>query len=502
MYDHQKVSCKDLVEADLVVVSYQFLVNSNYAQIGNGVNSAADEWADLPEIKGRIILEMFHFHRIILDEFHELSALKKIIQDAVQLLRGDFYWGLTGTPKDYPLEDFPYLKPSKRLYDVYNKNKVAHKEIVRKHVKRNVPDLKLPEIHNETVWIDLSAHELNLLRWKSQHSTNTKEQIMMCSHYQLSEKESVQVEEFVPVEEAQKRMSKGKEGEINRLKCRISQQKSSLQEILEKDPDRNVSYLKSSLKATETELQSAQSSLNYFQSVFKVIGEPDKNECRICYDNIDESSLAILPCSHVFCYDCITPFVEKSHSCPLCRQNVPKVSDIFRIRIKQAEQLPINLETLDKSKYSSKLIGLYRYITELIESDKNARIILFLQFSDLADFMAKSFKELKVECVRVVGTVFQRQNAIAKFKDSKDIRLIMMSSEDSVSGINLTQATHVILLHPFYTNKGEEVDLAYEKQGISRAYRFGLNHPLKIVRFAVRGTVEEGITLRRQNVKL
>ena len=78
----------------------------------------------------------------------------------------------------------------------------------------------------------------------------------------------------------------------------------------------------------------------------------------------------------------------------------------------------------------------------------------------------------------------------------------MFSSEDSVSGINLTEATHVILLHPFFTDQGEEADLAYEKQGISRAYRFGLNHPLKVVRFAVKGTIEEEITLRRNDIKL
>lgn len=325
---------------------------------------------------------------------------------------------------------------------------------------------------------------------------------MMCSHYQLSEKESVQVDEFVSVEEAQKRLGKGKQNEINRLKSRICQLQASMQSILNENPNSNVAYQKKCIKSTENELQSAEGSLNYFQSVFRVIGEPDKNDCRICYDIIAESSLAILPCSHVFCYDCITPFVEKSKTCPLCRHEVPKVSDVFRIRIKEPDQLPNNLETLDTSKYSSKLMGVYRYITELIESDKNARIILFLQFKDLTDFMAKSFKELKVECARVSGTVFQRQNAIAKFKESQDTRLIMMSSEDSVSGINLTEATHVILLHPFYTDTGEAVDLAYEKQGISRAYRFGLNHPLKIVRFAVRGTIEEQITLRRQNIKL
>lgn len=78
----------------------------------------------------------------------------------------------------------------------------------------------------------------------------------------------------------------------------------------------------------------------------------------------------------------------------------------------------------------------------------------------------------------------------------------MLSSEDSVSGINLTQATHVILLFPFYTDQGEEADLAYEKQRISRAYRFGLDHPLKVVRFTVRGTIEEEITKKRGKIKM
>lgn len=72
----------------------------------------------------------------------------------------------------------------------------------------------------------------------------------------------------------------------------------------------------------------------------------------------------------------------------------------------------------------------------------------------------------------------------------------MLSSDDSVSGINLTQATHVILLHPFWTDQGEAVDLA-EKQGICRAYRTGLDHPLKVVRFAVKDTIEEELTINR-----
>ena len=98
----------------------------------------------------------------------------------------------------------------------------------------------------------------------------------------------------------------------------------------------------------------------------------------------------------------------------------------------------------------------------------------------MADFIGKSFKDFGVEYFHVAGNVFQRQNVISKSSESENARLIKMSSEDSVSGINLTQATHVILLHPFWTGN-EANDLASEMQGISRAYLFGLDHPTFIL---------------------
>lgn len=502
MNEQGRICWEDLIDADIVVVTRQFLVNLNYATMVETVkfDNAQAELADFGKEEGRVVLHKIHFHRVILDEFHELSEVQTAMKDAIKSIRGDYHWGLTGTPKDNPFEDLAYLNPPERLSKVCDGKSSTHFEFIRKHIKRNCPDFKLPEIEQETIWIDLSARESALMKWKRERIKSTRLEIMMCSHYQLSENNLIETDGFVTVEEAQKRMCKEKEEEIDKINSRLVQQRSHIQEVLEKEPEKNVNYLETSIKSTETELQSAKSSLNYFQSVFKVICEPNANECRICYENINESRLSILPCSHLFCYDCIFPFIVKSHSCPLCRHRA-NLSDIYKIRIKAPEELPETLKRIDTSKYSSKLIGFYHYITELIRSDKEARIILFLQYSDLAGLIAKSLKELNVQCVRVVGSVSQRQNAIMRFRNITDVRLIMLSSEDSVSGINLTEATHVILLHPFWTGKGEEVDLAYEKQGISRAYRFGLNHPLKVVRFAVRGTIEEEITLKRQNIK-
>lgn len=492
IYDHQKLSWQDIVQADVIIVSYQFLINSNY-------HKAREDWKNNSGTKGEVSLGQINFYRLIMDEYHEISSLNERIRCAIKLLQADFYWGLTGTPDKNPFDDISIFRPSCRFKSVCKNNNLAEKEFIGKHVKRNVPDLKLPEIENEIVWIDLSANEWAMFRWKASSSTSIKEQIMMCSHYQLSEKQSVQVEEFVPIHQLQKLMHKRKQDEIMSLKEHISRKKESIQNSLNSNPCQDISYLENELKITENKLQSAECSLNYFQSVFQVICEPDKNECRICFDIINESNICILPCSHLFCYNCVAPFVQKSSDCPLCRIHISGISDVYRIRIKESEILP---EVIDTSKYSSKLLGLYNYVKKLIQTDPNSRIILFLQFSDLTEFIAKCFKELQIPYARVAGNVYQRQNAIKKFKESKDVRLIMMSSEDSVSGINLTEATHIILLHPFWTGKGEEIDLAYEKQGISRAYRSGLDHPLKVVRFAVRDSVEDEITKRRHNIKL
>ena len=492
--DHRKVSIQDIIDADIVVVSYQFLTNANYHQwkCSNQAYSYCNHFC--ASIEGTVNLHDFHYHRMILDEFHELAAAPKKVQDYVESFEADYVWGLTGTPTPDILSDlFKYCKPESGIPKTSS-------ELKFKHVKRNVPNLELPPIQNETVWIELSADELALLRWKGGESRGAKAEIMMCSHYQLAEKETVAVNEFMSVEAAQKKMSGKKSQEIEALKRDLIRLHAQIETFLKENPEANVSYLQSQVKSVEQRLSSAQSNFNYFQNVFKVIGEPDKNECLICYDNIPADCLSILPCSHLYCYGCIKSAIEKCPTCPLCRSPA-SVKEIYCIKIKQVETVPVALKNIDMSKYSSKLVGLYRYITDLFSKDLNARVILFLQFSDLADFIGESFKDLGVEYVRVAGNVFQRQNAITKFRESSNVRLIMMSSEDSVSGINLTQATHVILLHPFWTGN-EATDLAYEKQGISRAYRFGLEHQLKVVRFAVRGSIEEAITLRREKINL
>lgn len=84
--------------------------------------------------------------------------------------------------------------------NVYKSNYNARVEFQRKFIKRNIPNLKLPKIQIETVWFDLLPKEMALLALEK-NSSNIKEQIMMCSHYQLKTKKPVQINEFMSIDD-------------------------------------------------------------------------------------------------------------------------------------------------------------------------------------------------------------------------------------------------------------------------------------------------------------
>lgn len=54
--------------------------------------------------------------------------------------------------------------------------------------------------------------------------------------------------------------------------------------------------------------------------------EDDKNVCKICFER--DLDCALLPCSHVTCYQCATTL--KLTKCPFCRQDVAQVLKLYR----------------------------------------------------------------------------------------------------------------------------------------------------------------------------
>ncbi|WCJ37289.1 RING/U-box superfamily protein [Euphorbia peplus] len=57
--------------------------------------------------------------------------------------------------------------------------------------------------------------------------------------------------------------------------------------------------------------------------------EGGEEECRICLEGMEEGGFGMsMPCDHVFHVDCILKWLQKSHSCPLCRFEMPTITGV------------------------------------------------------------------------------------------------------------------------------------------------------------------------------
>lgn len=217
-----------------------------------------------------------------------------------------------------------------------------------------------------------------------------------------------------------------------------------------------------------------------------------KQKCGVCMGSITGLDLGVTKCGHIFCYNCVKPYVEKSNKCPTC-QTVVKSDEIFMVEKKipvEKQNAEQKKEAKDKetliSKVGTKLANLIFFLK------KNGKhSIIFSQWDDLLKKVGDVLDEYGIKNVFCKGNVWQRDKAIREFNANDDIKVIMLSSESAASGTNLTKAENVILLDPVYGTY--EYRRNTEWQAIGRAYRMGQTKPVNVVRLIVKNTVEEQI---------
>jgi DNA repair protein RAD5 len=220
------------------------------------------------------------------------------------------------------------------------------------------------------------------------------------------------------------------------------------------------------------------------------------DECPICLEPLDDT--IVTQCAHQFCRECILALlshVRTTAPCPLCREPVTRQSLMTLPRQSRFEQ-DLNDDT--KWRSSAKIDAL---LDELQRAPCDAgpqgppasdastgKSIVFSQWTGMLDLvevaMNKSLRGLRY--VRLDGsmTVEERRQVMHRFRDDRRTRVLLLSLRAGCVGLNLTTASRVFLLDPWWNT-------ALEEQAIGRVHRIGQTRPVEVVRFVVQGTVEE-----------
>ena len=97
--------------------------------------------------------------------------------------------------------------------------------------------------------------------------------------------------------------------------------------------------------------------------------------------------------------------------------------------------------------------------------------------------ISKILEEYEISHLFLNGSINVINSKIRKFKVQNNINVVLMSSDKSPSGLNLTEASYIILLDTLNTTK-EESEII-ETQAIGRAVRIGQTKNVDVRRFII-----------------
>ncbi|CAI6001285.1 unnamed protein product [Closterium sp. NIES-64] len=157
------------------------------------------------------------------------------------------------------------------------------------------------------------------------------------------------------------------------------------------------------------------------------------------------------------------------------------------------------LSRMDLSRFqsSTKIEALREELDGMVQRDPGAKALVFSQFTSMLDLIAYRLHQVGVRCVKLDGsmTMDARNRIISTFTRDADCRVFLMSLKAGGVALNLTVASHVFLMDPWWNP-------AVEQQAQDRIHRLGQFKPVRVTRFVIAGTIEERIIKLQEKKQL
>ncbi|KAJ9547400.1 hypothetical protein OSB04_019943 [Centaurea solstitialis] len=219
----------------------------------------------------------------------------------------------------------------------------------------------------------------------------------------------------------------------------------------------------------------------YIEEVVDGLRRGENTECPICLESSDDPVLT--PCAHRMCRECLLSSWRSPACglCPICRQVLRK-SELITCPTESKFRVDIEKNWKESSKVS-KLLECLEGIRKRGCGEKS---IVFSQWTSFLDLLEIPLKRRKIGFLRFDGSLSQknREKTLKEFSETTDKMVLLMSLKAGGVGLNLTAASNVFLMDPWWNP-------AVEEQAIMRIHRIGQKRTVCVRRFIVKDTVEE-----------
>lgn len=474
-----KCTLADLVRADIVISTFQFLRSSKSYQdmvetaLGGRTRSRSSlsVWARQLN-HSEPVLEAIEWRRIVVDEIHQVFERPRDLRH-LRLLTASVLWGLTATP----VLD---TEQAQHLYVFLEREKAHHPNLLASLVHKSIvcstgPSTTLPD--PEMVRIRLPDDEQR--RIEPTTTEDLRSLVEQCTFMDVSEEDH-------EVDGIREQFRKMQERDVGILRERIQgyeQNISSFTELLHRlDSTTQMSHVESSrmrdiyiedierlqnMKAKdERKIQELTNAESFVTE--RLVALRSQNEtCGICMERICG---VITPCAHLFCSQCVRRHVEEYHTCPTCRTSMHTV-DLRGVPV-------IN-------RVGSKMMQ----IGERILSLGTEPVILFVQWKSMLKGTKAFLRSIGVKVLSLDGSVSRRSATLDEFHSG----VLLLCLEECFAGLHLVHVRHVLFAHALVGDV-PTVKLL-ESQAIARCVRHGQTEKVTVTSFVVADCEEERLWL-------
>lgn len=543
---YKNLTFGDILFADLIIISYNFLLNkhysNNYCKRRNVLDilDDFDRQEDITSIKDILhshdtklkIFHYYHYKGIYFDEFHEIIGYSKYnnIHFMMKYLNSTYRWNISATPFNNGISSFIYgmsyiTNYIGELEQLWSLNKSCINDLrllFRRNTRQSIQQEFNGNVINETIkLLDFTSQERTIYDAHMQGNIkhNRDFLIKLCCDTSIDSETRRLVKNCKTLDEIQKVILEHIKQKLKKLSTNIKEHNAKINNLLliidrgfildETDSEGDIfenidrvkieiSIYKRKITNDKKEYDTIHRTYTFLQNAIDNINETDT--CPICLDDIQNDQIAITKCGHKFCNECIHEFINEiaktsQVKCPKC--NIPiNTSDIYLL-LQNSPQKNIPITELSNliNEYKSTKIGniLYYIKTNFQNGDK---CILFSQWDKMLTKVGNILQQNNINVLYCTGTIYQKKQAISRFQNDNNYNIICLSSEHCASGINLTSANKIILMEPIYGSKDYRKDI--ENQAIGRADRIGQKRPIEIIRFIIKDTIEEEILNENQ----
>lgn len=482
---------KDLKGFDVIMISYSGL-ESVYRKESKG-------WKrDDGLIKENSKIHAINYHRLILDEAHNIKTRTTGVAKACFALKADHKWCLSGTPVQNRIGEFfsllRFLQIAPFACYFCKKCKCAELHWTQDEAKKcttcNHTGFDHVSIFNQELLNPITQGEDHELRRAALGKLRlVTDRIMLrrmkrdhTASMELPPKEVLIHNEFF--------------GEIER--------------------DFSSSIMSNTTRQFDTYV-SRGVMLNNYANIFglimqmrQVANHPDlilkkhahggQNVlvCSICDETAEEPIRS--RCHHEFCRKCAKDYVRSLEKelpdCPRC--HIPLTIDFDQPDIEQDEDNVKKSSIINRIKMedwtSSTKIEMLVYDLYKLRSQKQThKSIVFSQFTSMLQLVEWRLRRAGFNTVMLDGSMspIQRQKSIEYFMNNTDVEVFLVSLKAGGVALNLTEASRVFIIDPWWNP-------AAEWQSADRCHRIGQKRPCVITRLCIEDSVESRMVMLQE----